>query len=279
MEIRKMTPLHAYSLSGRQFSGVVAMWTALVLASGCAVGPDFHRPAAPAVDGYTRQPLVGKTVSAEIPGGEEQRFIQNQDISHQWWTLFQSPQLNALIEKALGANPTLTAAQAALRQATELVNAQQGFFYPTIQANSSPSRQKASASLSPPLSTSDLLYNLFTSQVTVGFTPDVFGGNRRQVESLRGLAESQRFQLEATYVTLTSNVVAAAVQQASLRAQIAATQDIIAISTKSLALVRRQFELGGVLQDSTWRRRKLLWRRCGRRCRRYTSSWSRTATC
>jgi NodT family efflux transporter outer membrane factor (OMF) lipoprotein len=241
-----MTPLHAYSLSGRQFSGVVAMWTALVLASGCAVGPDFHRPAAPAVDGYTRQPLVGKTVSAEIPGGEEQRFIQNQDISHQWWTLFQSPQLNALIEKALGANPTLTAAQAALRQATELVNAQQGFFYPTIQANSSPSRQKASASLSPPLSTSDLLYNLFTSQVTVGFTPDVFGGNRRQVESLRGLAESQRFQLEATYVTLTSNVVAAAVQQASLRAQIAATQDIIAISTKSLALVRRQFELGAV---------------------------------
>src|SRR5215813_9665583 len=129
---------------------------------------------------------------------------------------------------------------------SELVNAQQGFFYPTIQANSSPSRQKASANLSPPLSTSDLLYNLFTSQVTVGFTPDVFGGNRRQVESLRGLAESQRFQLEATYVTLTSNVVAAAVQQASLRAQIAATQDIIEISTKSLALVRRQFELGAV---------------------------------
>src|SRR5262245_57534860 len=242
MEIRKMTPLHAYSLSRRQ----VAMWAALVLVSGCAVGPDFHRPAAPAVDGYTRQPLVAKTVSAEIPGGEEQSFVLNQDISHQWWTLFQSPQLNALIEKALRANPTLAAAQAALRQATELVKAQQGFFYPTIQANFSPSRQKASASLSPPLSTNDLLYNLFTSQVTVGFTPDVFGGNRRQVESLRGLAESQRFQLEATYVTLTSNVVAAAVQQASLRAQIAATQDIIEISTKSLALVRRQFELGAV---------------------------------
>src|SRR5215471_11940266 len=181
---------YAYSLSVGEFSCALAAWAVLALMSGCAVGPDFHGPAAPAVDGYTRQPWVAKTVSAEISGGKEQRFVQNQDISHQWWTLFQSPQLNALIEKALGANPTIAAAQAALRQATELVNAQQGFFYPTIQANSSPSRQKASASLSPPLSTSDLLYNLFTSQVTVGFTPDVFGGNRRQVESLRGLAES-----------------------------------------------------------------------------------------
>jgi NodT family efflux transporter outer membrane factor (OMF) lipoprotein len=218
----------------------------LALVSGCSVGPDFHSPAAPAVDGYTRQPSIAKTASAETPGGEEQRFVTGQEIAHQWWMLYESPQLNALIEAAIRTNPTLATAQAALRQAMELVYAQQGFFYPNVQINLSPSRQRTSATLAPPLNTNQLTYNLFTSQVSVGFTPDVFGGNRRQVESLRAQADAQRFQLEATYVTLTSNVVTAAVQEASLRAQIAATEEIIGISTKSLTLVRRQFELGAV---------------------------------
>jgi NodT family efflux transporter outer membrane factor (OMF) lipoprotein len=241
-----MMDLSASHLSVRQLLRAIAALAALALVSGCAVGPDFRRPATPAVDGFMRQPLAATTTSADVAGGEEQRFVQGLDIPRQWWTLFQSPQLNALIEQALKTNPTLVAAQAALRQAMELVYAQQGFFYPTIQAGSSPGRQHASAALSPPLSTSDLTFNLFTTQVAVGFTPDVFGGNRRQVESLQGLADAQRFQLEATYVTLTSNVVAAALQQASLRAQIAATQEIIAISTKSLELLRRQLALGAV---------------------------------
>ena len=225
-------------------SNALAALAAVTLAAGCAVGPDFHRPAAPAVDGYAREPMPEKTAAAEIAGGEEQRFVSDKDIPEQWWTLFQSPQLNALIEKALKTNPTLVAAQAALRQAVELVYAQQGAFFPTLQAGFVPSRQRASNALSPPLSTNQLLYNLFTTQVTVGFTPDVFGGNRRQVESLQAQADFQRFQLQAAYVTLTSNVVSAAMQEASLRAQIAAEKAIIEIITQSLALVRQQFDLG-----------------------------------
>ncbi len=216
----------------------------MTLMGGCAVGPDFNHPAPPAVTGYTRRPLPAKTASAEIAGGEEQSFVPGRDIPEQWWTLFQSPQLNALIEKAIKTNPTLVAAQAALRQAVEQVYAQQGAFFPKLQASFSPSRQQASNVLSPPLNTDQLIYNLFTTQLSVGFTPDVFGGNRRQVESLTAQADSQRFQLQAAYVTLTSNVVAAAVQEASLRAQIAATREIIGIITKSLGLVRQQFELG-----------------------------------
>ena len=237
---------HRSSLSGRQFARSILGVVAVGLLWGCAVGPDFHRPGAPAANSYTRQPAITKTVSAEIPGGEEQRFVQNHDIPHQWWTLFQSPELNTLIEKAIYNNPNLVAAQAALRQAMELVYAQQGFFFPTIQTNFSPSRQRASAALSPPLSTNQLIYNLFTAQFTVGFAPDVFGLNRRQVESLKAKADAQRFELEAAYVTLTSNVATAAIQEASLRAQIAAAEEIIGIGTKSLALVRRQFELGAV---------------------------------
>src|SRR5438105_14616600 len=154
----------------RHSPGTVADLDAVALVSGCTVVPYFRRPSPPAVDRYTRQPLVAKTASADVAGGEEQRFIYDRDISRQWWTLFQSPQLNALIEKALKANPTLVAAQAALRQAMELVSAQQGFFYPTIQASFAPSRQQASATLSPPLNTSQLTFSLFTAQVSVGFT-------------------------------------------------------------------------------------------------------------
>jgi NodT family efflux transporter outer membrane factor (OMF) lipoprotein len=241
----QVTPPFAPSPWARQ-SGAAAALAAVALLPGCAVGPDFHRPAAPAVDRYTRQPLAAKTVSADVAGGEEQRFLHDRDIPGQWWTLFQSLQLNALIEEALKANPTLVAAQAALRQAMEVVYAQQGFFYPTVQASFTPSRQQVSKTLTSPLASNELTFNLFTAQVAVGFTPDVFGGNRRQVESLRGVADFQRFLLEATYVTLTSNVVAAAVQEASLRAQIAATQEIIRISTRSLELLRRQFDLGYV---------------------------------
>jgi NodT family efflux transporter outer membrane factor (OMF) lipoprotein len=215
-----------------------------VLFSGCAVGPDFRRPAAPAANGFVREPLPATTASAPVPGGKEQRFVPNQDIPAQWWTLFQSPALNALIEKSLKTNPSVTAAQAALRQAQELVYAQQGFYYPTVQANYSPSRTRTSATISPALASGASIYNLQTAQLTVGFVPDVFGGNRRQVESLEAQTEAARFQLEATYLTLTSNVVAAAVQEAGLRAQIEATKDIIGANVKSLDLLRHQFAVG-----------------------------------
>src|SRR5205807_3028013 len=128
----KMTPRDAAKPATRQGPGAVAALAVWALASGCTVGPDFHRPAGPAVERYTRQPVLPTTASVDVPGGEEQRFIQDRDLLGQWWTLFQSPPLNALIAKALKANPTLVAAQAALRQALEVVSAQQAFFYPTI---------------------------------------------------------------------------------------------------------------------------------------------------
>ncbi|HXX76031.1 MAG TPA: hypothetical protein VEI50_12955, partial [Nitrospiraceae bacterium] len=157
----------------------------LLLLVGCAVGPDFKRPEAPAVDRYTRDPFMTNTVSADIAAGEAQRFALNQDISSQWWTLFQSPELNALIDKALAASPTVTAAEAALHQAIELVRAQQGYFFPTVDANLTPGMYRSSPATSPLLSTPSTNYNLYTSSFPVGFVPDVFGGNRRQVESLQ----------------------------------------------------------------------------------------------
>ncbi len=217
-----------------------------ILLAGCAVGPDFQRPTAPAVARYTPQPLPAQTVSAEVKGGEEQRFVQDMDIPGQWWKLFHSKPLNDLIDQALKANPDLEAAHAALRGAWESVYAQQGAFFPSVEANFSPTRQKTAGVLTSPLQSNSYTYSLHTAQVSVAYAPDVFGGIGRQVESLKAQADSQRFQLEAAYLTLTSNVVAAAVQEAALRGQIEATKRIIGIQSQSLDLLKRQYDLGQI---------------------------------
>ena len=219
----------------------------MLLVSGCAVGPDFHRPEAPAVAGYTPKPLAATASSPNVPGGEEQRFVKDMEIPQQWWTLFESPPLNALIEKSIKANPTLDAAKAALRQARENAAAQKGFFYPTVQANGSVNApKKRDGNRRAHADFRGSVFTLYTAQLTVSYMPDVFGLNRRQVESLAAQAEFQRFQLEAAYLTLTSNVVAAAVQEASLRAQIDSTNRIIEIAKKLLEIQRRHFALGYV---------------------------------
>jgi NodT family efflux transporter outer membrane factor (OMF) lipoprotein len=225
----------------------LAIVTTALLGSACAVGPDFERPGAPDASGYTREPLTQQTASSDVAGGESQSFVQGLDIPGQWWTLFHSAALNTLIDEALRNNPTLPAAEAALRQARENVYAGQGAFFPIVEAGLSPGRNKtATGALSPASSSGSPFYSLYTGQVTVSYVPDVFGGTRRQVESLAATAEFQQFQLEAAYLTLTSNVVAAAVQEASLRGQIGAAEEIIKIQTGSLDILRKQFVLGQV---------------------------------
>jgi len=219
---------------------------ALLALAGCTVGPDFERPPAPAAERLTREPLPRETAGADVAGGRKQAFSPGAELSHDWWTLFRNPALSGLIERALRASPDLAAAQAALRQADELVQAQVGGFYPTVGVGFSPGIYKASGTLSPPLSTSAQKYQLHTAQVTVGYAVDVFGGRRRLVESLEAQAEAQRFQLEAAILTLTSTLVAAAVQQASLRGQIAATRELVDLAGRSVELVRRQFQAGAV---------------------------------
>jgi len=233
--------------------------TSAALAASCAVGPRYHRPNAPADAGYEPTPLPQSSASAPIHGGEEQRLISDRDIPFQWWELFKSPALNALVERAFRANPTIVSAQAALVQAQEMVYAQRGFFFPTIGANYNFERQKVAGNLTidnapgtegngdnlnPPPNVAPLFYNFHTAQLTVGFVPDVFGANWRQMESLAAQRDAQRFALEATYITLASNVVAAAIQEASVRAQIAATREIIAAEERSLQILRDQLRLG-----------------------------------
>ncbi len=220
--------------------------TAFIVASSCAAGPDFVRPAAPAAKRYTKESLADKTTPGDGKGGGAQKFTEGMDVPGQWWTLFHSKELNAVIDRALKANPSVQQAEAALRVARENVYAQQGAYYPAVQAGLSTSRQQVARQSTSQLSTGETLYSLHTAQVTVSYAPDVFGLNRRQVESLEAQAESQRFQYEAAILTLTSNIVVAAVEEASLRGQIVATEELIKIQTEQLELTLRQFELGAV---------------------------------
>jgi len=217
---------------------------ASALLAGCAVGPNFKKPAAPPVKSYTPGPITTTTGTTNIAGGEAQRFVTAQDIAGDWWTLFHSKPLDALIERSLKANPNLKAAQAALLVARENVKAQYGAYYPSVTGSFSASRQKTPAVIAPVPSDNALYYSLYTPQVSVSYVPDVFGLNRRTVESLKAQAEQARFALVASDIALSANVVAVAIQEASLREQIAATHQLIAINTNMLQILRAQFARG-----------------------------------
>jgi NodT family efflux transporter outer membrane factor (OMF) lipoprotein len=211
--------------------------------TGCAVGPDFLHPAAPEITRYTREPLAA-TTATDIASGQTQHFVAGRDIPQEWWKLFRSPGLNALIERSLQNNPNLQSALATLRAAREAVAAQQGKYFPLVEANFNPTRQQTAAPISPVLGTSKNPFNLVTAQVLVSYTFDIWGLNRRTVESLQALADVQNFQVEAAYLALTSNLAVAAITEASLRGQIEATDQLIAINGKMLDVMQRQFHAG-----------------------------------
>ena len=216
---------------------------ALLLLSACAVGPDFKVPSAPPGAGYTPEGHPAATVASDVSGGASQRFDAGHDIPGQWWRLLHSKDIDDLIVQALEANPSLQAAQASLWQAKENLYAARGKLLPSVDANSSATREQFSPAEFGGTG-APFIFNLFQATVNVSFAPDVFGGQRRQIEAIAAAADYQRFELEATYLTLTSNVVTAAVAEASLRGQIAATLDIIKVENDQLNVVQQQFNVG-----------------------------------
>jgi NodT family efflux transporter outer membrane factor (OMF) lipoprotein len=215
-----------------------------VAVSACAVGPNFKRPAPPEATAYGSASQA-QTAAAEGADGETQRFIAGMDIPNQWWTVFRSPNLNRLVDQALTGNPNVGAAQAALRQAHELYLAQRTSFFPSVQGTFSGDRsQFPTNTLTSPTVASSSTYTLYTAQLTLSYAPDIFGATRRQVEIAKAQEDSSRFQLEATYLTLSSNVVVTAIQEASLRDQIATTERLLQLEHQLTSFVQQQRVLG-----------------------------------
>jgi NodT family efflux transporter outer membrane factor (OMF) lipoprotein len=217
---------------------------ACLLAGACEVGPNFQRPAAPDVSDYTPHPVSGAVSSPTAVGGDAQRFVSGADIPADWWTLFHSKPLNDLIEQSLANNPDLKAAQAALSVARENVLAQRGVYYPNITGGFSASHQRQSGALAPTPNSNAFEYSLFTPEVSVSYSLDVFGLNRRTTEAVTAEAEAVRYQTLAARLTLTSNVAAAAIQDASLRAQIDATRQLIAADSDIVEILKYQRSKG-----------------------------------
>jgi NodT family efflux transporter outer membrane factor (OMF) lipoprotein len=229
--------------------------------AGCAVGPDFKPPEAPQTDAaslpYAPASLPATTVSAPGPAGAAQAYALGQDVPALWWQLFQSPALDQLIRSAMDHSPTLAAAQAAMRQAQALYEADAGAKQlpgVTAQAGAARDRVSQTASNVP----GGITYNLYNASVNVSYSIDAFGATRRELEGLQASVDLQRWQVEAAYLTLTANLVTTAIQEASLRAQRQATQEVIASQARSLALVEQQARLGAVAQQTVLAQRTLL---------------------
>jgi NodT family efflux transporter outer membrane factor (OMF) lipoprotein len=219
-----------------------------ILLTGCMVGPNFHSPTPPSAKTYTTTPLPEKTVSATTnsSSGQSQYFANGQDIPAQWWTMFQCPALNTLIQTGLNNSPNLNAAKATLQQAQETLRAQIGsVLFPSLDTSVGAQRQKVSAGTASG-ATEPGIFNLYNTSVNVSYALDLFGGARRGLEALESQLDYQRFQLEAAYLTLTSNIVTTAITSASLQAQIQATQQLIQEQQEQLTIVNKQYRLGGV---------------------------------
>jgi NodT family efflux transporter outer membrane factor (OMF) lipoprotein len=230
--------------------------------SGCAAGPDFVAPGAPVGAGYTAT-FPAATPSARVAGGAGQQFVEDRDVPGEWWRLFRSKQIAALINEAIANHPDIAAAEAALRQARETAAADAGLFLPQASSGNSVTRQQTSAAQYGGLSGSGTsgsasLYTLFNTNVSVSFTPDVFGKTARAVEADLASADYQRFQLEATYLSLTANVVSTAIADASYAAQIRVTRELIATYQAQLDLLQKRFDLGAVSQADVLSERALL---------------------
>ena len=230
--------------------------------SACAVGPDFHAPEAPQVADashpYTPAPLPAMAASNPSPIYVAQRFVDGQDISASWWEAFQSPALNALVQSALQHSPTVAAAQATLRQAEENYRADYGSkVFPSVTAQLSAARQRQALAQSPQVP-AGYTSNLFQAGVDLSYTLDIVGGNRRELEGVRAAIDAQRFQVEATWLSLTSSVVATAIQEASLRAQLQATREVVANADKSLKVIDAQVRLGGLARSASLQQQTLI---------------------
>lgn len=221
-----------------------------VLQTACKVGPNFHSPPSPQVKRYTETPLPKKTVKTQGAGGAAQSFLTDKEIPLMWWELYHSPEINQLVRVGLANNPSLAAASAALREARENWKAQIGnSLLPAIDAFDSVQRQRYSG-VQIGIPGDSETFTLYNAGVNISYTLDLFGGARREIESLRAQVDYQQFEVIAAHLTLTSNIVTTAVSIASYQAQINATNDLITAEQGLLDIFQKQYHLGGVSNDT-----------------------------
>lgn len=223
-------------------AGARGWWAAGGLAvalTGCAVGPEFRSPEPPQA-GYRADALPAATASAKGPDGDAQRFVEGAAVPERWWTRFGNAEMDRRVEQALANSPSLASAQAALRQAQAGVDAARGSLLPAVDGSAGANRQNGVSAGTPGLSP----FTVYNASVGVSYTLDLFGAVRRGVEQQAAMAEMQASQRDGTYLSLIANVATTSILEASLRAQIAALEEVAGIYREQFDLARRQEEIG-----------------------------------
>lgn len=229
--------------------GIFLTFLVLVVFSGCAVGPNFKRPDIP----------IGKAYASGAMLRSGPVFVEGAKIPEQWWSLFKSRSLDQLIREALANSPSLAAAKASLRQAQEDYRANVGAnYFPQADANLSATRQKFNESSFGQDNSPSMMFRLYQASVNVSYAFDLWGGARREAESLRAKIDYANFLKKAAYLTLTSNVVAAAGKEVALRGEIDASKEILAAEEDQLAILEKQLSLGGVSRFDVLSQRTLV---------------------
>ena len=214
--------------------------------AGCA-GEPLRAPDVPTPARYTAAPLAESTASAPaVHGGDAQRFAWGRDLPAEWWTLFRSPTLDALVRRALDGSPTLARASAKLRQAEEQREARAGETrYPRVDARLSANRVDVQPeAVGAPALPVAMPLSLYLASVGISYHFDFFGATRNELEGLRLQVDAERFELEGARLMLAGNVVTAAIREASLREQIAIASELAALQERRLAIVERLEGLG-----------------------------------
>ena len=204
------------------------------------MGPDFVSPAASPDRHYTSGADPTHTTAAD---GVTQSFASGAAVAANWWQLFASKDVNAIVADALTANPTIDAAEASLRQSDYDLRAGYGIFFPSIEADAGAERQKYTG-LKVDQTTSPLIFNLFTLSASVSYAVDVFGGERRTVEGLAAAEDAQRDALLAAELTITSNVVNTAIAKAAYEAELDATREIVAVERQQVTIAQVKADAG-----------------------------------
>jgi NodT family efflux transporter outer membrane factor (OMF) lipoprotein len=212
----------------------------LTMLGGCALGPDFHRPAPPQAERYTVEALPAATVVAD---GQAQRFTAGTALTADWWQLFKSPQLDAVVRQAIANSPTLQASEASLTQSQHNLRAGYGVFFPQAGAEADAVRERI-VPAQEGLNTPPTVFNLITLSGTISYALDVFGGERRTVEGLRAQADYQRYLTYAAYMSLSANVVNTSVARAAYLAEVRATEQLIELQKQQLQSTQVQVQAG-----------------------------------
>ncbi|MCD6045715.1 MAG: efflux transporter outer rane subunit [Gammaproteobacteria bacterium] len=207
----------------------------LILLSACTVGPDFKTPPPPPAQSYTAEDEALST---------EQHVLLGQQIQSEWWTLFSSPPLNDVIKQAVANNYDMTTAKERVAQANEVVRAEQGNLFPQVSLGATAGNQLYGVALFGPVNFSIPAFTYYELGPTLTWTPDLFGGTRRSIEQQKAYADYQTQQLNATYITLTGNVVALSLTLATTQAELNAVSQIIDEDKKNLQLIQAAFEAG-----------------------------------